>query len=387
MGENISTKGKPIRCKAAVSRAPIAPLVMEEIMVAPPMPREVRIKVICSSLCHTDIGLWVLKDLPGIYPRVLGHEAIGVVESVGEGVHEVAVGDTVIPTFVSDCGECDGCRSKKSNICTKLPFKITPYMPRYDQGTRFTSLNGETIYHTMCVSSFSEYTVVDVAHVTKVDPSISPSRACLLSCGISTGVGAAWKIANVEEGSTVVIFGLGSIGIAVAEGARLRGASRIIGVDLNSKKFEMGKMFGVTDFVDGGKCGDKSVSQVINEMTGGGADYCFECIGLPSMVHEAYSCCRNGWGKTVIIGVAKPGSELGLNYHDILDCGGKSIMGCIFGGVKAKTDIPILLQRYLNKELRLDQFVTHEIQFDDINKAFDLLLTGESLRCVIWMDK
>ncbi|KAF3950099.1 hypothetical protein CMV_024102 [Castanea mollissima] len=349
----MSTKGKPIRCKAAVSRAPNEPLVMEEIMVAPPMPREVRIKVICSSLCHTDIGLWVLKDLPGIYPRVLGHEAIGVVESVGEGVHEVAVGDTVIPTFVSDCGECDGCRSKKGNICSKLPFKVTPYMPRYDQGTRFTSLNGETIYHTMCVSSFSEYTVIDVAHVTKVDPSISPSRACLLSCGISTGVGAAWKIANVEEGSTVVIFGMGSIGLAVAEGARLRGAARIIGVDLNSKKFEMGKIFGVTDFVNGGECGDKSVSQVINEMTGGGADYCFECIGLPSMVHEAYSCCRNGWGKTVIIGVAKPGSELGLNYHDILNCGGKSIMGCIFGGVKAKTDIPILLQHYLNKVINL----------------------------------
>uniref|UniRef100_A0A2N9G4L9 Enoyl reductase (ER) domain-containing protein n=1 Tax=Fagus sylvatica TaxID=28930 RepID=A0A2N9G4L9_FAGSY len=355
MGEKISTAGKPIQCRAAVSRAAGEPLVIEEIMVAPPMPRE---------------------DPPGMYPRIFGHEAIGVVESVGKGVDEVTEGDTVIPTFISDCGECEDCKSKKSNVCSKLPFKVSPWMPRHES-SRFTDLNGEVIYHFMFVSSFTEYTVVDVAHVTKIDPSISPSRACLLSCGISTGVGAAWKTANVEAGSTVAIFGLGSIGLAVAEGARLCGATRIIGVDLNPDKFEVGKMFGVTDFINGGECGEKSVSQVINEMTGGGADYCFECIGSASL----------GFGKTVIIGVARPGSELGLSFHDVLHGGGKSIMGSMFGGIKAKTDIPILLQRYSDKELRLDEFVTHEIQFNDINKAFDLLLEGKCLRCVIWMDK
>ncbi|GMY28134.1 alcohol dehydrogenase-like 7 [Fagus crenata] len=386
MVEKISTAGKPIQCRAAVSRAAGEPLVIEEIMVAPPMPREVRIRIICTSLCHTDIGIWKLKDPPGMYPRIFGHEAIGVVESVGKGVDEVTEGDTVIPTFISDCGECEDCKSKKSNVCSKLPFKVSPWMPRHES-SRFTDLNGEVIYHFMFVSSFTEYTVVDVAHVTKIDPSISPSRACLLSCGISTGVGAAWKTANVEAGSTVAIFGLGSIGLAVAEGARLCGATRIIGVDLNPDKFEVGKMFGVTDFINGGECGEKSVSQVINEMTGGGADYCFECIGSASLVNQAYFSCKNGFGKTVIIGVARPGSELGLSFHDVLHGGGKSIMGSMFGGIKAKTDIPILLQRYSDKELRLDEFVTHEIQFNDINKAFDLLLEGQCLRCVIWMDK
>ncbi|XP_062165095.1 alcohol dehydrogenase-like 7 [Alnus glutinosa] len=386
-GDKTATNGKPIRCKAAVGRAPGEPLVIEEIMVAPPMPREVRIRIICSSLCHTDVSIWKLKvDPPGIFPRIFGHEAIGVVESVGEDVDEVTEGDTVIPTFVSDCGECENCRSKKSNLCSKLPFTVSQWMPRYET-SRFTDLNGEVIYHFMFVSSFSEYTVVDVAHVTKFDPSIPPNRACLFSCGVSTGVGAAWKTANVEAGSTVAIFGLGSIGLAVSEGARLCGATTIIGVDLNPDKYEIGKKFGVTDFVNAGNCGDKSVSQVINEMTNGGADYCFECIGSASLVHEAYACCRNCWGKTVMVGVARPGSELGLSFHDVLNAGGKSIMGSIFGGLKPKSDIPILLKRYLDKELQLDGFVTHEIQFEDINKAFDLLIEGQSLRCVIWMDK
>ncbi|KAG2692896.1 hypothetical protein I3760_08G073100 [Carya illinoinensis] len=381
----MSTAGKPIRCRAAVGRAPGEPLVMEEIMVAPPMPREVRIRIICTSLCHTDVSIWKLKDPPGMFPRIFGHEAIGVVESVGEDVDEVTEGDTVIPIFVSECGECEDCRSKKSNLCSKLPFRVYPWMPRYDS-SRFTDLKGEVIYHFMNVSSFSEYTVVDVANLAKIDPSVPPNKACLLSCAVGTGVGAAWKTANVKEGSTVAIFGLGSVGLAVAEGARLCGATRIIGVDVNPDKKEIGKKFGVTDFVNPGNCGDKSASQLINEMTGGGADYCFECIGVAALVKEAYACCRNGWGKTIVIGVARPGSELGVNFQDVLDGGGKSIMGSVYGGIKAKSDIPILLKRYLDKELQLDEFVTHEIQFDEINKAFDLLIEGQCLRCVIWMN-
>uniref|UniRef100_A0A7N2KTD2 Alcohol dehydrogenase-like C-terminal domain-containing protein n=2 Tax=Quercus lobata TaxID=97700 RepID=A0A7N2KTD2_QUELO len=284
-----------------------------------------------------------------------------------------------------DCGDCVDCRSKKSNLCSKLPFKVSPWMPRHET-SRFTDLKGEVLYHFLSVSSFSEYTVVDVAHVTKIDPSIAPNRACLLSCGVSTGVDAAWRTANVEKGSTVVIFGLGSIGLAVAEGARFCGATKIIGVDLNPDKFENGKKFGVTDFVNSGNCGDKSVSQVINEMTDGGADYCFECIGMASLVHEAYACCRKGWGKTIVLGVDKPGAKLSLSSFEVLHSG-KSLMGSLFGGLKAKSDIPILLKKYLDKELQLDEFVTHEVRFDDINKAFDLLIEGNCLRCVIWMDK
>ncbi|KAA8537442.1 hypothetical protein F0562_026871 [Nyssa sinensis] len=268
--QTADTAGKPIRCRAAVVRKAGDPLVIEEVIVAPPEPREVRIRIICTSLCHSDIIFWKMKDPPGYIPRILGHEAVGVVESVGEDVDEVIEGDIVIPTFLSDCGECADCRSKKSNLCSKLPFKVSPWMHRYET-SRFTDIKGETIYHFLYVSSFSEYTVVDIAHLTKIDPAIPPNRACLLSCGVSTGVGAAWRTANVEAGSTVAIFGLGAIGLAVAEGARLCGATRIIGVDVNPDKFEVGKRFGVTDFVNSQCCGNKRVSEVINEMTGGGA--------------------------------------------------------------------------------------------------------------------
>ncbi|CAL5190377.1 unnamed protein product [Lathyrus oleraceus] len=377
---------QPIRCKAAVCRKPGEPLIIEEIVVAPPMPREARIRIICTSLCHSDITYWKMQELPAIFPRILGHEAIGVVESVGEDVTEITKGDIVIPIFIADCEECIDCKSTKSNLCSNFPFKISPWMLRYANTTRFTDLNGEIIHHFMFVSSFSEYTVVDIANLLKIDPTIPPNRACLLSCGVSTGVGAAWKTANVEAGSTVAIFGLGCIGLAVAEGARLCGATRIIGVDIKPEKFDTGKKFGVTDFINSGECGNKSVSQIIIEMTGGGADYCFECVGMASLVHEAYASCRKGWGKTIVLGVDKPESMLSLNCNGVL-VQGKTLMGSLYGRLKPKSDVPILLKRYMNKELKLDEFVTHEVEFKDINKAFDLLVKGECLRCVIWMDK
>ncbi|QHO27007.1 hypothetical protein HN51_024020 [Arachis hypogaea] len=376
-------EGQPIRCKAAVGREPGEPLIIEEIIVAPPMAREARIKVICSSLCYSDVTFWKMKDPPAIWPRIFGHEAIGIVESVGEDVTEVTKGDIVVPIFLPDCGECVDCKSEKSNLCSKFPFKVSPWMPRYDS-SRFTDLNGHIIHHFLFVSSFTEYTVVDIANLTKIHPLVPPNKACLLSCGVSTGVGAAWKAAKVEPGSSVAIFGLGSIGLAVAEGARLCGATKIIGVDVNPDKFEIGKKFGVTDFIQAG--GDKSVSQVIIEMTSGGADYCFECVGRASLVLEAYASCRKGWGKTVVLGVDKPGSCLSLSSSEVL-CDGKSLIGALFGGLKPKSHVPILLKRYMDKELNLDEFITHEVDFKDINKAFDLLLKGECLRCVIWMDK
>uniref|UniRef100_A0A7N0R858 Alcohol dehydrogenase-like 7 n=1 Tax=Kalanchoe fedtschenkoi TaxID=63787 RepID=A0A7N0R858_KALFE len=379
------TAGKPIRCRAAIARAAGEPLVIEDIIVAPPREYEVRIRIICTSLCHSDINFWKLKDPPGFAPRIFGHEAIGVVESVGENVNDFAEGDTVVPTCIPDCRECVDCKSEKSNLCSTVPFEISPWMPR-DGTSRFTDTQGNVLYHFLSVSSFAEYTVVDIAHLTKVDPAAPPNRACLLGCGISTGVGAAIRTAKVEKGSTVAVFGLGAIGLAVAEGARLCGASKIIGVDINLNKFEMGKKFGLTDFVNSADLGGKSVSQVINEMTSGGADYCFECVGMSSLVQEAYACCRKGWGKTIVLGVDKPGSKLTFNSVDVLHSG-KIITGAVFGGLKAKSDIPQLLKRYTDKELNLDDFVTHEIGFSEINTAFDLLLQGISLRCVIWMGK
>ncbi|XWS24570.1 hypothetical protein CRYUN_Cryun28dG0114100 [Craigia yunnanensis] len=354
-------------------------------MVAPPSPYEVRIRIICTSLCQSDITFWKLKVPPACFPRILGHEAVGVVESVGENVEEVAEGDVVIPTFLSDCGECADCCSQKSNLCSKFPFKVHPWMPRYGT-SRFTDLKGEVLYHFLFVSSFSEYTVVDITHVVKIDPAIPPNRACLFGCCVATGVGAACKTANVESGSTVVIFGLGSIGLAVAKGARLCGANRIIGVDVNPEKFEIGKKFGVTEFINSKDCGNKSLSQVISEMTGGGADYCFECVGLASLVQEAYASCRKGWGKTIVLGVDKPGTQLNFSSFEVLHSG-KILTGSLFGGVKAKSDLPVLIKRYMDKELQLDEFVTHEVRFEDINKAFELLMEGKCIRCVIWMDK
>uniref|UniRef100_A0A803MXH4 Alcohol dehydrogenase n=1 Tax=Chenopodium quinoa TaxID=63459 RepID=A0A803MXH4_CHEQI len=347
------TAGKPLHCKAAIAREAGQPLVIEEVIVAPPKAHEVRIKIICTSLCYSDITFWKLKDFPGCYPRIFGHEAVGIVESVGEGVDEVVEGDYVLPVFIADCGDCNDCKSSESNLCSKLPFKISPWMPREDS-SRFTDLNGETLFHFLSVSSFSQYTVVNVAHLTKIDPSIPPNRACLLSCGVSTGIGAAWRAANVKPGSTVAIFGIGAIGLGVAEGARLCGATKIIAVDINPERFEFGKKFGVTDFINPNNCEDnKTVSQ--------------------------------GWGKTIVLGVDKPDAQLSLLSMDVL-LSGKSIKGSIYGGLKAKSDVPILVKRYLDKEVRLDEFVSHEMKFDEINKAFELLIEGKCLRCVIWMD-
>ncbi|KAG7030057.1 Alcohol dehydrogenase-like 7, partial [Cucurbita argyrosperma subsp. argyrosperma] len=335
MDESSAATGvQSIRCRAAVCRKPGEPLVIEEIIVAPPRAREVRIRITCTSLCLSDVTFWKLKDPPGIVPRILGHEAIGVVESVGKDVNEVKEGDTVIPIFMADCGECADCLSVKSNLCSKLPFKIAPGMPRCGT-SRFTDINGGVIHHFLSVSSFTEYTVVDIANV--------------------------------------------------AEGARLCGASRIIGIDINPDKFEAGKSLG-----------DKHVSQVINEMTDGGADYCFECVGMASLVHEAFACCRKvlqsfsvyifflhldytfsmGWGKTIVVGVDKPDATLSFSSYD-------SIMGSLYGGLKPKSDIPTLLKWYTDKKLELDKFVTYEVGFEDINQAFNLLMEGKCLRSAV----
>ncbi|KAJ4879651.1 Uncharacterized protein Rs2_36705 [Raphanus sativus] len=254
-----------------------------------------------------------------------------------------------------------------------------------EMASRFKDSSGEDIYHFFFVSSFSEYTVVDIAHLVKISPEIPVDKAALLSCCVSTGVGAAWKVANVEEGSTVAIFGLGAVGLAVAEGARLRGAAKIIGVDLNPEKFEIGKRFGITDFVNPALSEEKKISQVIKEMTEGGVDYSFECIGLTSLMEEAFNSTRTGSGKTVILGMEKHMLPISLGSHDLLR--GRTVCGTLFGGLKPKLDIPILVDSYLKKELNLDGFVTHELSFEEINKALDLLVKGETIRCVLWMDK
>lgn len=358
---------------------------IEEVEVAPPCAWEVRIKVLCTSLCHTDLTFWNISDGPFYAsPRIFGHEAVGVVESVGEHVEEVRTGDIVVPVFLPNCEECRDCKSRRSNICSKFPVKNYGGMPR-DPNGRFKDMNGETIHHFLSVSSFVEYTVVDITHIVKISSQMPFDKACLLSCGVATGVGATWKVAEVEQGSSVAIFGLGTVGLAVAEGARRNGASKIIGVDLNPDKFELGKKFGITDFVNPEMCKEKTTSQVIKEMTDGGADYCFECIGLASLMKEAFESTREGLGKTIILGVELDGNPLNLDCVQIMK--GRSVMGSLFGGIKPKVDIPLLVNKYLHQELRLDGFITHEVDFENINKAFEYLQQGKGLRCIIWMDR
>ncbi|KAE8056935.1 hypothetical protein FH972_013667 [Carpinus fangiana] len=365
------TAGKVIRCKAAICRIPGEPLTIEEIEVDPPKAWEVRIKIICTSLCHTDVTFWKMNA--ALYN--FGFSFVSVVESVGEHVEEFVEGDMVLPVFLPNWGECRDCESEKSNSCSVFGNRLSPDMPR-DGTSRFKDMKGEVLHHFLWVSSFTKYTVVDVTHAVKINPQIPADKACLLSCGVST--------AAVEEGSTVAIFGLGAVGLAVAEGARLRGALKIIGIDLNPEKFETGKQFGVTDFVNPATYGEKQVSEVIKELTNGGADYCFECIGMASVMQEAFRSSRQGWGKTVILGVERHGSPFTVSPGELLR--GRTVIGSLFGGLKPKSDIPLLAQKYLDKELSLDEFITNELSFQDINKAFELLEEGKSIRCIIWMD-
>lgn len=292
------TKGKTITCKAAVAYGPGEPLVVEEILVHPPHKSEVRIKILHTSICHTDLSAWRGEnESQRAYPRILGHEASGVVESVGEGVSEVEEGDIVVPIFNGECGECCYCKCEKSNLCERYGVNPMKKVMEGDGRTRFSTVDGKPIFHFLNTSTFSEYTVVDSACVVKFRPSdhgLTTKNLTLLSCGVSTGVGAAWNTANVHSGSSVAVFGLGAVGLAVAEGARARGASRIIGVDINPDKFIKAQAMGVTDFINP-KDEEKPVCEIIKKLTDGGVDYSFECTGNVDVLRDAFSSVHAGW--------------------------------------------------------------------------------------------
>ncbi|XP_057968228.1 alcohol dehydrogenase-like 6 isoform X2 [Malania oleifera] len=333
-----------ITCKAAVAWGAGDPLVMEEVELSPPHPMEIRIKVVCTSLCRSDLNAWQSQAQAHIFPRIFGHEAAGVVERVGQGVTEFAEGDHVLTTFTGECMACQHCTSGKSNMCQTLGLERRGVM-HSDQTTRF-SIKGKPIYHYCAVSSFSEYTVVHSGCAVKVS-SIAPlEKICLLSCGAAAGLGAAWKVADISEGSTVVIFGLGTVGLSVAQGAKLRGASRIIGVDTNSEKSDKAKAFGVTEFINPSDC-NEPIQQVIKRITDGGADYSFECIGDTEMITAALQSCCDGWGLTVTLGVPKVKPEITAHYALFLS--GRTLRGSLFGGWKPKSDLPLLVDMYLRK--------------------------------------
>ncbi|XP_020084178.1 alcohol dehydrogenase-like 6 isoform X2 [Ananas comosus] len=339
-----------ITCKAAVAWAPGEPLVLEEVAVEPPKPMEIRIKVVCTSICRSDVTQWESKAQPDLFPRIFGHEASGIVESVGEGVTEFEVGDYVLTVFIGECGTCKHCVSGKSNMCQKLGLERKGLM-HTDQKTRF-SIKGKPVYHYCAVSSFSEYTVVHSNCAVKISSSASMDRICLLSCGVSAGLGAAWKVADISKGSTVVIFGLGTVGLSVAQGAKIRGASKIIGVDTNPEKYEKGKAFGITDFIN--------------------PDECSEPI-------------QQGWGLTVTLGVPKVKPEVSAHYAVLLS--GRTLKGSLFGGWRPKSDLPLLVDKYMNKEIEVDELVTHDMPFSRINEALNLMRERKCLRCVIHMSE
>lgn len=372
------TVGKVIKCKAAVAWEAKKPLTLEEIEVAPPKENEVRVKILATAICHTDAYTMDGHDPEGNFPCILGHEGAGIVESVGPNVVEFQPGDHVIPLYIPQCGDCKFCLSPKTNVCSKI--RVTQGQGKMPDNTSRFTCKGQSLYHFMGCSTFSEYTVVADISLCKVDSNASFDKICLLGCGVSTGFGAALNTAKVEPDSTCAIFGLGAVGLAVIMGCKAAGAKKIIGVDLNESKFELAKLFGATDFVNPLKY-EKPIQDVLIEMTDGGLDYTFECIGNVKTMRAALEACHKGWGVSVIIGVAAAGQEISTRPFQLVT--GRTWKGTAFGGWKSKESIPELVLKYLDKNLMLDEFVSHKLPFESINEGFELLHSGKSIRTVL----
>jgi len=378
----MATAGKVIKCKAAVAWEAGKPLSIEEVEVAPPQAMEVRVKILFTSLCHTDVYFWEAKGQTPMFPRIFGHEAGGIVESVGEGVTDVAPGDHVLPVFTGECKECRHCKSAESNMCDLLRINTDRGVMIGDGKSRF-SIGGKPIYHFVGTSTFSEYTVMHVGCVAKINPEAPLDKVCVLSCGISTGLGASINVAKPPKGSTVAIFGLGAVGLAAAEGARIAGASRIIGVDLNANRFEEARKFGCTEFVNP-KDHSKPVQEVLAEMTDGGVDRSVECTGNINAMIQAFECVHDGWGVAVLVGV--PHKDAEFKTHPMNFLNERTLKGTFFGNFKPRTDLPNVVEMYMKKELEVEKFITHSVPFSEINKAFDLMAKGEGIRCIIRME-
>jgi alcohol dehydrogenase class-P len=377
------TAGQVIRCKAAVAWEAGKPLVIEEVEVAPPQVGEVRLKILYTALCHTDVFFWEAKGQNPLFPRILGHEAGGIVESVGEGVTDLKAGDHVLPVFTGECKECRHCKSEESNLCELLRINTDRGVMLSDGKSRF-SIKGKPIFHFVGTSTFSEYTVVHRGCAVKINPLAPLDKVCILSCGISTGLGATLNVAKPKKGSSVAVFGLGAVGLAAAEGARIAGASRIIGVDLHPDRIKGARKFGVTELVNP-KDHKKPIQEVIADMTDGGVDRSVECTGNVDCMISAFECVHDGWGVAVIVGVPQKDAVFKTNPMNFLN--GRTLKGTFFGNYKPRSDLPGVVEQYMNKELEVEKFITHQVPFSDINKAFEYMLKGEGIRCVIRMDK
>lgn len=366
-----------MRVKAAIAVEPAKPLVIDTVDLEGPKAGECLIRLVATGVCHTDAFTLSGKDPEGLFPSVLGHEGGGVVEEVGPGVTSLAPGDHVIPLYIPECRQCKFCLSGKTNLCGAI--RETQGQGLMPDGTSRLSFRGNPLYHYMGTSTFAEYTVVPEIALAKVNKAAPLDKVCLLGCGVTTGIGAVLNTAKVEPGSSVAIFGIGGIGLSVIQGAVMAGAERIICVDVNPSKFELATQFGATDFINATDV--DNVEDAIIEMTDGGVDYSFECVGNTELMGTALRCTHKGWGQAIIIGVAGAGEE--IHARPFLLVTGRSWRGTAFGGTKGRTQVPGLVERYLSGRVLLDEMVSATLPLERINDAFDAMHSGEVIRSVI----
>jgi S-(hydroxymethyl)glutathione dehydrogenase/alcohol dehydrogenase len=364
--------------RAAVAYEAGKPLTIDTIQLEGPKRGEVLVEIKATGVCHTDAYTLSGRDPEGIFPSVLGHEGAGVVVDVGPDVKSVKKGDHVIPLYTPECRECSYCTSHKTNLCQAI--RSTQGKGLMPDGTSRFSRGKDRILHYMGTSTFSNFTVLPEIAVAKIREDAPFDKVCYIGCGVTTGIGAVIRTAKVEAGANVVVFGLGGIGLNVVQGARMAGANMIIGVDLNPKRRALAEKFGMTHFVDPSEVKGDLVPYLV-DLTGGGADYSFECIGNVEVMRQALECCHKGWGVSVIIGVAGAGEEIATRPFQLVT--GRVWKGSAFGGVRGRTEVPSIVDWYMEKKINIDDLITHSLPLQDINKAFDLMHEGESIRTVV----
>jgi len=366
-----------MKTKAAVAWKAGEPLTIETVDLEGPRAGELLVEVKATGICHTDWFTLSGADPEGLFPAILGHEGAGIVREVGAGVTTLAPGDHVIPLYTPECRQCKFCLSRKTNLCQKI--RATQGKGLMPDGTSRFSIGGKPILHYMGTSTFANHIVVPEIALAKIRDDAPFDVACYIGCGVTTGVGAVLFTAKVEAGANVVVFGLGGIGLNVIQGARLVGANRIIGVDVNPAREAMGRRFGMTDFVNAKEVGN--VIDAIVQLTDGGADYSFECIGNVETMRQALECCHKGWGQSIIIGVAPAGAEISTRPFQLVT--GRRWLGTAFGGARGRTDVPRIVDWYMDKRIAIDELITHRLALEDINRGFELMKRGESIRSVV----
>jgi len=368
-----------MKTRAALAVGAGKPLEIHEVNLAGPAPGEVLVEIMATGICHTDYYTLSGKDSEGVFPSILGHEGAGIVREIGAGVTSVKPGDHVIPLYTPECRGCKTCLSRKSNLCTAI--RATQGKGLMPDGTSRFSLGKETIYHYMGCSTFSNFTVLPEIALAKIREDAPFDKVCYIGCGVTTGIGAVLYTAKVEPGTNVVVFGLGGIGLNVIQGAKMVGADKIIGVDINPSKRAMAEAFGMTHFVNPREVGNDKVVQAIVDLTEGGADYSFDCTGNTQVMRQALECCHRGWGQSIIIGVAEAGQEIATRPFQLVT--GRTWKGSAFGGARGRTDVPKIVDWYMEGKIRIDELITHTMPLEKVNDAFHLMHEGESIRSVV----